>query len=104
MQALIVQGRYKTTQPFGANRYAASHALGPRHIDLIDVDDQLFTSPSQTAGPNFELVCAAMNLLTAALSHRPTLPSPAIQGHIQGAEIFRICNAALKAPRQSVIR
>ena len=104
MQALIVQGRYKTTQPFGANRHAASHTLGPRHIDLIDVDDQLFTGPSQTAGSNFELVCAAMNLRTTALGHRPTLPSPAIQGHIQGAEIFRICNATLKASRQSVIR
>ena len=104
MQALIVQGRYKTTQPFGANRHATTHTLGPRYIDFINIDDQFFTRPFQTAGSNFELVCAALNMRATALGHRPTLPSPAIQGHIQGAEIFRICNATLKASRQSVIR
>ena len=104
MQALIVQGRHKTTKTFWANRHASSYTFGPGHIDLIDVDDQFLTGPSQTAGPNFELVCAAMNMLTAALSHRPTLAPLAIQSHIQCAEIFRICNAALKASRQSVIR
>jgi len=104
MQALIVQGRYKTTQSFWANRHASSYTFGPRNIDFIDIDDQLLASPSQTAGPNFELVCAAMNLLTTTLCHRPTLPSPAIQGHIQGAEIFRISNATLKTSCQSVIR
>ena len=104
MQALIVQGRYKTTKSLWTNRHASSYTFRPRHIDLIDIDDQLLASPSQTAGPNFELVCAAMNLLTTTLCHRPTLPSPAIQGHIQGAEIFRISNATLKTSCQSVIR
>ncbi len=104
MQAIVVQGGHEITKSLWANSDSAMHALGPWHIDLIDVDNQLLTIPLQTTWPNLEIFCTAVNALTATLCHGPTLTAFAIQSHIQSAKIFRICNTTLKASSQCVIR
>ena len=58
----------------------------------------------QTAWPNLIVVRAALDVLTPPLSHGPTLAAFAIQRHIQGAEIIRICHTSIKAPSECVIR
>ena len=104
MSPLVVQSCDKTTQRFGSNGDAATHPLGPRHIDLIDVNDQLMAIPVQTARTNLVVVRASMDVLTAALRHGPTLAALAIQSHIQCAIVFWIGHPTLKASRQRVVR
>ena len=57
----------------------------------------------QTAGPNFVMVRAALDVLATALRHGPVFASFTVQSDIQSAEIFRICHAPLKPPGQGVI-
>ena len=104
MPPFVVKRRDKTTKPLGFHRHAATHSLGPRHIDLVDIDGQFLAIPMQTAWPNLVVVSAALNMLTAPLSHGPAFAAFAIQSHIQGAEILRIRYTALKSPCQCIVR
>ena len=104
VQALVVQSGYKITKTLRANRHAAANSLGPRHIDLIDVNDQLLAIPLQTARSDLEFFGTAMIVPSSPLGHGPTLAAFAVQSHIQGAEIFWISHTPLKSSGKGVIR
>ncbi len=104
VQTFMVQSRDKTAEPLGPNRHAAAHPLGPRHIELVDIDGQLLAIPMQTAWPNLVVLSVAVNVLTAPLGHGPVFAAFAVQSDIQGTVIFRVRHAALKPARQCVIR
>ena len=103
VQARVVKWRDKIAKPFRPHCDTAADPNRKRHIELFNVNGERLPIPVQTAGANLVMMCAARNVLSAALCHGPTLTPFAIQRHIQSAMVFRISKATVMASRPCVV-